>query len=190
MIRYLIQTSEALITISILVGLIVAYGQTTLKRKPFRLLVGLILAGLAAGAVMGYLKNATNRIDTSLWNLRIFTVYLIALVAYFIGKIKPLHEWLKDKTDYVDAVLLGLIALMVKFYILPDIYSNLVLSNFTLAVNTPNSGLFFILNLIVTLEPGADVTSFRLKIVFSSAFTIKGINNKINNIIFFFMCPP
>ncbi len=123
MIRYLIQTSEALITISILVGLIVAYGQTTLKRKPFRLLVGLILAGLVAGAVMGYLKNATNRIDTSLWNLRIFTVYLIALVAYFIGKIKPLHERLKDKTDYVDAVLLGLIALMVEFYILPDIYA-------------------------------------------------------------------
>ncbi|MBQ8922171.1 MAG: DUF2318 domain-containing protein [Oscillospiraceae bacterium] len=148
MLKYFVDTTEALLTAGLLTGLIAGFAKRAYgKRGSIPLLIAAAL-GLLAAARMAYLKNTTRKIDTSLWNLRIFRVSLAALGAFFVLAIltavmygigkraakaeKPTgFQKICRENGPADTVLkvlaasaLGIIVFGLMLYLLPDVFSN------------------------------------------------------------------
>ncbi|MBQ8966080.1 Fe-S-containing protein [Ruminococcus sp.] len=117
MFKYFVMTVEALVTAAVMTG--VLRGFLRLISERFGKSCGSVgaLAGIAAAAVMSYMKNATTLIDTSLWNLRIFTVTIILsllLVIFSIFRSKKVMGG-------ISCVMGALIIALIIFYALPDV---------------------------------------------------------------------
>ena len=148
MLKYFVDTIEALLTAGLLTGLTAGFLKRAYGRRgsiPLLIAAGL---GLLASAWMAYLKNTTRKIDTSLWNLRIFRVSLAALGVFFLLAIltavmfglqkraakaeKPTgFQKFCRKNGIADTALkvltasaLGVIVFGLMLYLLPDVFSN------------------------------------------------------------------
>ena len=119
MFNYIIEATNALISMMILTGLVWAYMQQAYGLIGRRTMLGSVSAGLLAAAVMSYMKNATNKIDTSYWNLRIFAAALLAVILFWIvcliGKI------IGKRMAIPAGILMGAEIFLLLFYILPDV---------------------------------------------------------------------
>ncbi len=117
MLKYFVMTVEALVTAVIVTGVLRGFMRLTAER--FGKLSGNIgaAAGIIAAAVMAFMKNATTKIDTSLWNLRIFIVTMALTLLFII-----LSVFIKRKIPRGIYCVMGggIIALML-FYALPDV---------------------------------------------------------------------
>lgn len=112
---YIIQVTEQMICLMLIMGLTFAYAAKSYERAGKYIFRIGVIAGIAAAAVMSYMKNSTNKIDTSYWNLRIFLITLIAYAAFIIFTI------LEKKIGKIpSAVSLAVINFMLLFYVLPD----------------------------------------------------------------------
>ena len=121
MLRYLIMVTESLLTTGILVGLLYAYIPMICgKRGRNILLIGLILGAVAA-IVMSVMKNTTSKVVTGLWNLRIFTVSVAALILFLI--FSALRKKLGKAGSIVISILAALQGGLLLFYSLPDVYA-------------------------------------------------------------------
>ena len=117
MLKYFVMTVETLVLAAVLTGAL--RGFIKLIKERFGAYAGGIGAGVgfAAAALMAFLKNATTKINTSLWNLRIFTVTMILSVLMIIISI-----FRKNKVmGAISCVLGGLVAALLIFYALPDV---------------------------------------------------------------------
>ncbi len=132
MLKYFVMTVEALITAAVLVGLIRGYSRLANKK-----LGGLIAsigtgAGFIGACVMSYMKNATTKIDTSQWNLRIFIASIAVLVLFLI--FSPFKKLCRKPGEIIQSVLLGLCSALLVFYALPDVLAypyNILLTDST-----------------------------------------------------------
>jgi uncharacterized membrane protein len=124
MAQYFINTCEKLAAAMVLVGVLFAYIEVKYpsdvygRRSVFINRTALV-AGILAAAVMAIMKNFTNKVNTSTWNLGIFITVLFALVLFYVftaldSKIKKIRGW-------VPSVALGVIAFLMLFYVLPDV---------------------------------------------------------------------
>ena len=118
MIKYFIQTTEDLLFMSMIIGLIFGYSKISFKKSKIIIYTGTVL-GIISAAVMAYLKNATKLIDTSLWNLRIFITALSAFVIFFI--FTALSSKFKKVGSVVSSSMLALITIGLIFHELPDV---------------------------------------------------------------------
>ena len=131
MLKYFIDTTQALIIAALITGLVFGYARAAFgKAGRLTVLIGSLL-GVLSGGVMAYLKNATKKIDTSMWNLRIFSVSLAVLVLFLIlsavtagmrgkkGKKAPSKAL--PVLDEARAVLLAVIVCGALLYALPDV---------------------------------------------------------------------
>ena len=120
-------TVDALILCAILVGLLRGFAKSALGR------VGIIIANIGTGAglclacYMSYMKNATNKVDTSLWNYRIFWTGIIAAGAFIVLSlvlllVRPLH---KGKAGLIMRIAVSLCVLvsiaLSMLYAMPDV---------------------------------------------------------------------
>lgn len=130
MLKYFCSTLESLLTATLLIGLMRGFTDSYggKRAKPV-MSVGVIL-GILSAAVIAYMKNATRKIDTSLWNLRNFAVSIGALLVFFI--LRAVHAGLrKGKKDKAAAVIglisvcfLALLSVGMLLYALPDTFGN------------------------------------------------------------------
>lgn len=116
MANYIIQATEQLICMMLVLGMTFAYSSKdygkTVGRTIFR--VG-VIAGIAAGAIMSYLKNGTNKIDTGSWNFWIYLITIISFIAFIV------FTKLEKKIGKIpSAVCLAVMIFMLLFYSLPD----------------------------------------------------------------------
>ncbi len=140
MLKYLIETTESLMTAGLLIGLILGFAGSACglfsqqkagliaaqNGKTARRILGIgVCAGLIAAGVMAYMKNATRKIDTSLWNLRNFTASLVILLLFFI--FWAIRSGLQKKKpaaarvlETAAACLLALLEISFLLYALPD----------------------------------------------------------------------
>jgi uncharacterized membrane protein len=124
MAQYLIDTCDKLATAMVIVGILFAY---TEMRYSIDVYGGLsifinriaLAAGILAAAVMAVMKNFTNKINTSTWNLGIFTVIAVAVVLFYV--FLPLDKRMKKIKGWVPSVASGVIAFLTLFYALPDV---------------------------------------------------------------------
>lgn len=123
MLTYLIMTTEALITTAIMAGLMLAYSKKNFgKIGKIFMTVG-VIGGLLASVQMSYLKNTTRKIDTGLWNFKIFRVAIIALVVFLIFSIRFLNKLTKKVGEVVTWCSLTVIIFTAIFYALPDVWA-------------------------------------------------------------------
>ena len=117
MLKYFVMTVETLVLAAVVVG--VLRGFMRLIRERFGIIAGGIGAavGLVSAAVMAFTKNATTLIDTSLWNLRIFTVTMIFSLLFVILAIFSKNRVMA----LVSCVTGGLVIALMMFYALPDV---------------------------------------------------------------------
>jgi uncharacterized membrane protein len=123
MAQYFINTCDKLIASMILVGLIYAYLAMKYPKDAYGARSVSIqriscAAGVIAAAAMAVMKNFTNKVNTSTWNLGIYTAILAALVLCYVfllldNKFQKIKGW-------VPSIAFGVIAFFMLFYALPD----------------------------------------------------------------------
>lgn len=118
LLKYIISTTELLVTAAVNIALILAYISLaySVKRKI------VVAVGLGAGAlsavVMAILKNATRIVDTSMCNLVIFSVSLFCLILFFV--FTALRKKLPRVGAAVSLTALTVIVTAGMLYALPD----------------------------------------------------------------------
>ncbi len=117
MLKYLVQSTEQLITIMIMLGMALAYARIAFTEKGIKIIRYGIIAGLIMSVVITYFKTMTDKVDTGMWNLRIYTVSLIALVLFFI--FTYISKKLKKTGDILIPVALAVVVCMQLLYFLP-----------------------------------------------------------------------
>ena len=128
--KYFVETTEALLTAALLIGLMTGFAKRAYGKAGSIPVLALSLFGAGAAVVMAYLKNTTRKIDTSLWNLRIFMFSLSALGAFCV--LALLAALLKKKLprpagialQALASAALGVIAAGLLIYLLPDVFTN------------------------------------------------------------------
>lgn len=123
MLSYLIKTTTSLLMAMILLGITAAC--TKLKAKTYERIIVITGAalGLIASILMSIAKNATSKIDTSAWNLRIFAVSLTAFALLLIFSIKGIGKKLGKAADLIFWCMTTVIVAASLFYTLPDVWA-------------------------------------------------------------------
>ena len=80
MLKYFIQVTQDFTAMGLILALLYALHRAAGSKLAKRLLTGGALLGVIAAVVMAVMKKTTNKVDTSLWNLRIFMVSIAAMV--------------------------------------------------------------------------------------------------------------
>lgn len=112
---YIIQAAEQMTCLMLILGLTFAYSSEAYNKAGKLIFRICVCAGIAAGAVMSYMKNGTNKIDTGTWNFYIYLITLIAFVAFIV-----LTKLEKKLGKIPSAVSLSVAVFMLLFYTLPD----------------------------------------------------------------------
>ena len=159
MLTYLIYTIQDLIATGILIGLALSYARVVQGRTGIRTVAIGIIAALIAAAVMAFMKQTTNMVDTGLWNMRIFVAALVAMAVFLVFLIRPLARS-KIGPTVTMAALSVFVALRV-FYKMPDVYlypalmnqsvDTLISSDFVLRLTGYALGLVIVLLSAVAL---------------------------------------
>lgn len=84
---YLINTIQDLIVTAVLAGIVMAYARVARGSFGMKVVTGGIVIGLAASVVMAFMKQNTALVSTGDWNLRIFTVSLVAVAVMLVAAI-------------------------------------------------------------------------------------------------------
>lgn len=123
MLSYLIKTTTSLLMAMILLGITAAC--TKLKAKTYERIIVITGAalGLIASILMSIAKNATSKIDTSAWNLRIFAASLTAFALLLIFSIKGIGKKLGKAADVIFWCMTTVIVAASLFYTLPDVWA-------------------------------------------------------------------
>jgi uncharacterized membrane protein len=124
MAQYFIDTCEKLVSMMVLSGVILAYigvrypADTYGKRTTWIMRIS-VTAGIILAFIMAVMKNFTDRINTSTWNLRIFILTLASFVVFCI--FACLERKIKLSRGFIPSVALGLMVCLLIFYVLPDV---------------------------------------------------------------------
>lgn len=119
MLKYLIQTTEQLIIMAIGTGISFGYIRLLGGDKSKRIMQCSFLSGIVLAVVMSVLKNTTNKINTSWWNLRIFVLSILAFILFLIFSVPG--KRLKKAQVILPAAALAVIVFLTIFYALPDV---------------------------------------------------------------------
>ena len=121
MLKYLILVTRGLTVCVVLSGLLYAYfGRACGPRGVFPLHWG-AGAGFLASVVMAILKNKTKLIHTGVWNTRIFTLSLIALLLLALCSLPPLRRRLGRLEAGLRSVWGAVLLFTFLLYALPDV---------------------------------------------------------------------
>ncbi len=116
MIKYFINATEQVALLAVLLGLICAYGRFACQKLSKSLLGAFSALGVVLTLIMTYLKINTTKIDTSMWNLRIFTAAEIAILLFFIFTLIYKFTKLKKIGNVVALVALSIYACLSIIY--------------------------------------------------------------------------
>lgn len=119
MLKYLVQTTEDLSAAAVVIGLLIAFSVRYLKGAGKIAFRAVSIAGMLLAAVMAIMKNATDKIDTTVWNWRVFAVYLAALVLFLV----TVHAVTKGRIRILGGIAAGVLVFSLIMYILPDVYA-------------------------------------------------------------------
>ncbi|MBF1041092.1 MAG: hypothetical protein HXK92_05535, partial [Lachnospiraceae bacterium] len=97
MLKYFVESTEQLMIMMLLIGLIGAYAVKTIKDTGARIIGIATLCGFILSFIMTWFKTETNLIDTATWNLRNFTVSIIAFIFFILFAILKKQAEKKEK---------------------------------------------------------------------------------------------
>ncbi|MBQ8975509.1 MAG: DUF2318 domain-containing protein [Oscillospiraceae bacterium] len=121
MLNYFITVTERLIIPATLAGLLYAWIFERVGIRGRRILHIGAAAGFVAAIAMAILKNKTSLIATGMWNVRIFTTSLIALILFIVLSVPALRRKLGRGGDIAASAGAALLLATILFYALPDV---------------------------------------------------------------------
>lgn len=89
MLTYLVQVTENLLIVAVLVGFGFAYARHTWDRVGRHLVHAGFVLGLVGAAVLAYLRNTTKLVDSGFWNLVFVCTYVVGLVLFLLMLVPP-----------------------------------------------------------------------------------------------------
>ncbi len=184
MLKYLVQSTEQLITLIIMLGMILAYVRNTYAEKGIKIIKYGIIAGFAMSIVITYFKTMTNKVDTGKWNLCIYTISLMGLILFFI--FMGLSKKLKKTEHILIPVALAVVSSMQLLYFLPfflEIPHVILLTEETFFATSALYKLIgAVLGLLLTFTAGSSVYKNVLAISKGKAFMFMSIVLVVNTV--------
>jgi uncharacterized membrane protein len=124
MAQYFIDTCEKLISVMIISGVILAYLAVRYPKDSYgKRSVWMTRAALTAGIIlacwMAVMKNFTNRINTSNWNLWIFILVFASFIIFLLFTLLE-KKW-RVSNGIIPSAALGAQVCLLIFYVLPDV---------------------------------------------------------------------
>lgn len=114
MLKYLVQSTEQLVTVMILAGAAAGYVRGRYADKEMRIFRFTMLAGIVLAVCMTWFKVMTNKVDTGIWNLRIYSVTFGTLVLFLLSTALR-----KKIGNTIPVLMLGIYTAMLLIYFLP-----------------------------------------------------------------------
>ena len=121
MLKYFVDTTEALLSAALLTGMLYFFIGTSGRKGKVFALIGL-LAGLIGAGTVAYLKNGTKLLTSSKWNeivMILFFIALGALVLFWIGS--ALRKPIPKVSEWISCIMLCIIMIITITYALPDV---------------------------------------------------------------------
>lgn len=122
MLKYFVLSTEQLLPMMLLTGLLFS-GIKQLGLKGYRLFqYAAVIMGLLSAVIMTVFKTTTNKIDTSMWNVRIYAANVFALVLFVVVGLflKRLEKFRKIE----KSAMLSIMAAVMLLYFLPPFFEN------------------------------------------------------------------
>ena len=120
--KYFVLSTEQLLPMMLLVGLLLSgirfVGGENYKRFQW----AAVIVGLISAIVMTVFKTTTNKIDTGMWNVRIYAINLAALILFVLVSL-ILRKQTKVRSILLS-VMLSLMAVSMLLYFLPPFFEN------------------------------------------------------------------
>lgn len=122
MLKYLVQSTEQLLSMMLMVALIFAYLKVSCGDQGRIFRRAGFIAGIAFSAVMTVMKTTTNKIDTGMWNLRTYLVCIAMLLVFLLAGLIPAGK--KQVKTAVRAGTMTVMSAMLMLYFLPAYLEN------------------------------------------------------------------
>jgi uncharacterized membrane protein len=124
MAQYFIDTCEKLIGMMLISGTLLAYlavryPKDTYGKRTAWITRTALTAGILLAFWMAFMKNFTNRINTSIWNLWIFTLVFASFLIFLLFTLLE-KKW-KVSNGMIPSAALGVQVCLLIFYALPDV---------------------------------------------------------------------
>lgn len=182
MLKYLASTTEQLIAMMLVAGLAAACLETAYKNRGRRFMQISIIAGIICAAVMSFMKTTTNKVDTGMWNLRIFGTSLIAFILFLIAT--ALGKKFKKAGELIAEISISVIVILLLTYYLPDVFGyphQVLLTEKTMlstAFMLKMMGVIF--GIILTFLAGFSIYKATMRLGTGTAFLLAAIAIGIN----------
>ena len=182
--KYFVLSTEQLLPMMLLVGLLLS-GIKQLGLKGYKIFQYVaVIAGFLSAVIMTVFKTTTNKVDTGMWNVRIYAINALALVLFvLIGLfLRRLEEFKKVE----QSVMLSIMAAAMLLYFFPPFFENphaiLFAEQSILSANFLYSivGMFF--GLVLSFVAGLAVYKGNIRLKSGFAITVIFMSVLINMI--------
>ena len=180
MLKYFVDTTEALLAVAVIAGIISGYARLAFgKIGKITMPIGLIL-GIVCSGIMSYMKNATKKIDASVWSLNIFQYTTILAVVFAVsavlGIVLKKNKTADIVTSLTGSLSLAVIEVLLLLYSLPDIlaypYNILLVEKSVISTNFILKTIGIILALILLYVTGTALKNGMLRLNIYAGFGI------------------
>ena len=122
MLKYFVLSTEQLLPMMLLTGLLLSGVKFVGLKEYKKFQYAAVVIGLISAIVMTVFKTTTNKIDTGMWNVRIYAINAVALVLFvltslFMGKLEKIKKILQS-------AMLSIMAAAMLLYFFPPFFEN------------------------------------------------------------------
>ena len=122
MLKYFVLATEQLLPMMLLAGLLLS-GVRYIGCRNYKIFqYASVITGLLSAIIMTVFKTTTNKIDTGMWNVRIYVINAAALVLFIL--ISLFVRKFKEIKKILQSVMLGLMTAVMLLYFIPPFFEN------------------------------------------------------------------
>lgn len=182
MLKYFVLSTEQLLPVMLLAGLLLSGVKFAGLKEYKKFQYASVIVGIISAVIMTVFKTTTNKVDTGIWNVRIYMVNAAALVLFVLvsllaGKVETIKKILQS-------AMLSIMAAAMFLYFLPPFFENphaiLFAEQSILSANFLYSivGMFF--GLVLSFVAGLAVYKGNIRLKSGFSMTVIFISVLIN----------
>ena len=182
MLKYFVLSTEQLLPVMLLAGLLLSGVKFAGLKEYKKFQYASVIVGIISAVIMTVFKTTTNKVDTGIWNVRIYMVNAAALVLFVLvsllaGKVETIKKILQS-------AMLSIMAAAMLLYFLPPFFENphaiLFAEQSILSANFLYSivGMFF--GLVLSFVAGLAVYKGNIRLKSGFSMTVIFISVLIN----------
>ena len=180
--KYFVLSTEQLLPMMLLAGLLISGVKFAGLKEYKKCQYASVIVGIISAVIMTVFKTTTNKVDTGMWNVRIYMVNAAALVLYILvsllaGKVETIKKILQS-------AMLSIMAAAMFLYFLPPFFENphaiLFAEQSILSANFLYSIVGMLFGLVLSFVAGLAVYKGNIRLKSGFAMTVIFISVLIN----------